>query len=81
MHSWRVLLLPFLDQKPLFDQYRFDEPWDGPHNRKLVSQIQYAYRCPSHGHHGNAGCHALTAKRGEHVGWIRTLNMVTRLSA
>src|SRR5579863_7317837 len=34
-HSWRVLLLPFLDQKPLYDRYRFDEPWNGTHNRDL----------------------------------------------
>ena len=37
MHSWRVLLLPFLDQNDLYKQYRFDEPWNGPHNRKLMS--------------------------------------------
>jgi hypothetical protein len=35
MHSWRVLLLPYLDCKPLYDAYHFDEPWDGPHNRAL----------------------------------------------
>ena len=35
MHSWRVLLLPFLECEPLYRQYRFDEPWDGPNNRKL----------------------------------------------
>src|SRR5262245_38698724 len=27
MHSWRVLILPFIDQVPLYNQYRFDEPW------------------------------------------------------
>src|SRR6478735_1777869 len=35
MHSWRVLLLPYLEQKALHRQYRFDEPWDGPNNLKL----------------------------------------------
>jgi prepilin-type processing-associated H-X9-DG protein len=47
MHSWRVLLLPYLDFKPLYDQYRFDEPWDGPNNRKLHSIAMPLYRCPS----------------------------------
>ncbi len=28
MHSW-CLLLPFLEQKPLYDLYHFDESWDG----------------------------------------------------
>src|SRR4051812_9073955 len=32
MHSWRVLILPYLDEKPLYLKYRFDEPWNGPHN-------------------------------------------------
>lgn len=47
IHSWRVLILPFLENKALYDQYHFDEPWDGPNNRKLQSQITHVYRCPS----------------------------------
>lgn len=46
-HSWRVLLLPFLDEQVLYDKYRFDEPWDGPNNRKLASEIIAVYNCPS----------------------------------
>ncbi len=38
MHSWRVLLLPYLEQQELYDAYRFDEPWDGPNNRKLAGR-------------------------------------------
>jgi hypothetical protein len=47
MHSWRVLILPFIEQKALYDQYRFDEPWDGPHNRLLADAMPRVYRCPS----------------------------------
>ena len=47
MHSWRVLLLPYLDQAPLYKEYRFDEPWDGPNNRKLAGKIGDIFRCPS----------------------------------
>jgi prepilin-type processing-associated H-X9-DG protein len=56
MHSWRVLILPFLDQTPLYNQYRFDEPWDGPNNKKLADTILAVYNCPSddHGGPGNA---------------------------
>ena len=46
LHSWRALLLPYLDP-PLAAQYRFDEPWDGPNNSLLVSRIPDVYRCPS----------------------------------
>jgi hypothetical protein len=46
MHSWRVLLLPFLEFDPLYDQYRFDEPWNGPHNRELAALPIQLFRCP-----------------------------------
>lgn len=46
MHSWRVLLLPFLERRDLYEQYRWDEPWDGPNNRKLAEAPRYC-RCPS----------------------------------
>ncbi len=47
MHSWRVLILPFMDGNDLYKKYRFDEPWNSPHN----SQLQYdhprrQYCCP-----------------------------------
>jgi hypothetical protein len=47
MHSWRVLLLKYLD-KELYDAYDFDEPWDGPNNCKLLARIPHVYRCPNH---------------------------------
>ncbi|GAC1471247.1 MAG: hypothetical protein NVSMB9_17190 [Isosphaeraceae bacterium] len=43
MHSWRVLILPFLEQGPLYDAYNFAEPWDGPNNRKLADKIGRIY--------------------------------------
>ena len=46
MHSWRVLLLPYLDQAPLYNQYRFDEPWDGPNNRRLADRMEEFFSCP-----------------------------------
>jgi hypothetical protein len=30
MHSWRVLILPNIEQQKLYEAYNFDEPWDGP---------------------------------------------------
>ncbi len=46
MHSWRVLLLPYLDEQPLYDRYDLAEPWDGPNNRELADEILSVYRCP-----------------------------------
>jgi hypothetical protein len=46
MHSWRVLILPFLEQSGLYNAYNFDEPWDGPNNAKLAGQIGRTFRRP-----------------------------------
>ncbi len=42
-HSWRVLILPFLGYESLYDAYRFDEPWDGPTNLRLLSAMPVEY--------------------------------------
>jgi len=48
MHSWRVLILPYLDKKEIFDRYRFDEPWNSAHNQELArSEACTHFRCPS----------------------------------
>jgi len=46
-HSWRVLLLPYLEQGNLHRQYDFSSPWDSPTNIKLAAKIVEAYRDPS----------------------------------
>jgi hypothetical protein len=45
-HSWRVLLLEFFDPQT-FAAYRFDEPWNGPNNRKLEDRMPSCYACPA----------------------------------
>jgi hypothetical protein len=47
IHSWRVLLLPFLECDSLYKQYRFDEPWNGPHNKMLAAKMPDIFHCPS----------------------------------
>ena len=46
MHSWRVLVLPFMEQQNLYDLYDFNEPWDGPNNRRLLSALPDEFCCP-----------------------------------
>jgi len=47
MHSWRVLLLPFLDEVALHAQYNMNEPWNSPANSQLLSRMPKVYACPS----------------------------------
>ena len=49
LHSWRTLLLPYLEQKELYKQLRLDEPWDSKHNQGVFAllQIPAVFRCPS----------------------------------
>lgn len=44
--SWRVHLLPFLDQQKRYDQFHLDEPWDSPHNKKLIEQMPGVFASP-----------------------------------
>jgi prepilin-type processing-associated H-X9-DG protein len=38
LYSWRVLLLPYLEQTGLYRDFRPDEPWDSPHNGPLQEE-------------------------------------------
>jgi hypothetical protein len=46
-HSWRVLLLPFLEQQALYEQYDFSQPWDSPANRRVSETVLNVYRDPA----------------------------------
>ena len=68
MHSWRVLILPFLEEKALYDQYRFDEPWDGLNNRKLADRNVRLFCCPSD-HPQSSTETSYVAVIGPHTAW------------
>jgi prepilin-type processing-associated H-X9-DG protein len=44
--SWRVTILPFVEQQALFEEFHRDEPWDSPHNKKLLERMPALYRIP-----------------------------------
>ena len=48
-HSWRVLLLPYLDQGKLYNEYNFNEPWNGPGNKQLMDRMPAVFRDPLNG--------------------------------
>jgi Protein of unknown function (DUF1559) len=41
--SWRVAILPYIEQKALFNEFKTDEPWDSEHNKKLIALIPKTY--------------------------------------
>ncbi len=45
LHSWRTLLLPFLEQKALYNEIRLDEPWNSEHNKRIANTIVPVYQC------------------------------------
>lgn len=45
--SWRVHLLPYLEQKALYDQFHLDEPWDSEHNKALIAKMPAVFQSDS----------------------------------
>lgn len=44
--SWRVKILPFVEQAALYQQFHLDEPWDSEHNLKLAKLVPAVYLSP-----------------------------------
>lgn len=42
--SWRVAILPFLDEEELYSAFHMDEPWDSPHNKQLIGWMPKAFQ-------------------------------------
>jgi hypothetical protein len=44
--SWRVAILPYIEQEALYRQFKLNEPWDSAHNKKLSEIVVKAYHAP-----------------------------------
>ncbi len=44
--SWRVRLLPFIEQQALYDQFKLNEPWDSKHNLALLEKLPKVFASP-----------------------------------
>lgn len=44
--SWRVHILPKIQQQDLYAKFRLDEPWDSPHNLTLLDSMPEMFRSP-----------------------------------
>ncbi len=46
LHSWRTLLLPFLEQERLYESIDLDKPWDDEMNMQAWKSMPEVFRCP-----------------------------------
>ena len=46
LHSWRVLILPYIKQNALYEKIRLDEPWDSEYNQQFHLEVPSVFRCP-----------------------------------
>ena len=44
--SWRVAILPYIEQAALYNEFKLDEPWDSPHNKTLIARMPATYTVP-----------------------------------
>lgn len=49
LHSWRTLILPFMEHQVTYEKIDLSKPWDDPANQLAASEIIDAYQCPSNG--------------------------------
>lgn len=57
--SWRVAILPFIEQQALYNEFHLDEPWDSEHNKPLAERMPAVYAVP-----GGAAKPGMTFYRG-----------------
>lgn len=55
LHSWRTLLLPYLEAGNVYKAIRLDEPWDSEYNSKFHSIPMKIFCCPSCSLHDEQG--------------------------
>ncbi len=44
--SWRVAILPMIEEGGLYRQFKLNEPWDSEHNKALIAQMPAIYQSP-----------------------------------
>lgn len=47
LHSWRTLILPFVDQAALYERIDLSQPWNSPVNEEAYRTAMWVYTCPS----------------------------------
>ena len=46
MHSWRMLIAPYMESTSRYRVYSFSEPWNGPNNSKIGQETNFYFHSP-----------------------------------
>lgn len=70
-HSWRTLLLPYIEEDELWDRYRLDEPWNSEANLAMVEKVPMptVFQCPADESPRLAKTTSFVAVIGERTMW------------
>jgi hypothetical protein len=70
--SWRVLILPYVEEGELFKEFKLDEPWDSDHNKKLLARMPKVYAIPGVTKPGGTDTHyRVFVGNGAGFDWVR----------
>ena len=74
--SWRVLILPYVEEGELFKQFKLDEPWDSDHNKKLLAKMPKVYTIPGITKPGGTDTHyRVFVGNGAGFDWVRGMRL------
>jgi hypothetical protein len=76
--SWRVAILPYIEQNALYSNFKLDEPWDSPNNKPFSDMVIKVYRSPFQ----KKEAHNLTTYQtpvGKKLGWTDTTKKGVRI--
>ncbi len=60
--SWRVHLLPFMEEAELYSRFKLDEPWDSEHNKALIAEMPEVFKVPGVDEPGKTSIHVIVGK-------------------
>ena len=66
--SWRVYVLPYLEQANLYNQFHLDEPWDSDHNKTLIEKMPAVFGTPGVKEKGKTSVHLFTGEGSPFAG-------------
>lgn len=76
--SWRVLILPYIEQEALFKEFKLDEPWDSVNNKKLLAKMPKVYAIPGVTPEGGTDTHfRVFVGNGAGFDWLKGGRLAT----